>query len=96
MQAMARALLVTVLLAALGLLVPLAAVADPCPDCGPVQGCCPSLGCACCAPGAALLPVMVPVALSPAWTALVGDRAADRCPSADPRDVFHVPKSPPA
>jgi hypothetical protein len=89
-----RALLVSVLLAALALLAPLAAVADPCPDCGPAQGCCASQGCACCLVLASVLTVTVRVDASSAWTGLVSCASAERCPSADPRAVFHVPKLP--
>jgi hypothetical protein len=86
------ALLVPLLLAVLALLAPLAAVADACPDCGP-SGCCPSLGCACCLASASVLTAEVQVKAGSVSTVLVGDPPADRCLSADPRDVFHVPKS---
>jgi hypothetical protein len=88
------ALLAALLLAVLALLAPLAAVADSCPDCGPAQNCCPSQGCACCLPGFSVLTAGARVDLVAASTAIVGDPPADRVLSADPRDIFHVPKSP--
>ncbi len=88
------ALLVALLLAVLALLAPLAAVADSCPDCGPMQGCCPTLGCPCCLSSASVLTVQARVDLGPASTEAVGERPVDRRLSADPRDIFHVPKSP--
>ena len=88
------ALLVALLLAVLALLAPLAAVADSCPDCGPTRGCCPALGCPCCLSSASVLTAQARVDLGPASTALAGDPPLDRRLSADPRDVFHVPKSP--
>jgi hypothetical protein len=87
------ALLVALLLAILALLAPLAAVADSCPDCGPTQGCCPTLGCPCCLSSASVLTTQARVDLGLASTAIAGDPPADRVLSADPRDVFHVPKS---
>jgi hypothetical protein len=88
------ALLVALLLAVLALLAPLAAVADSCPDCGPTRGCCPALGCPCCLSSASVLTAQVRVDLGPASTETVGERPLDRRLSADPRDVFHVPKPP--
>jgi len=88
------ALVVSVLLVALALLAPLADVADPCPDCGPAQGCCSSQGCRCCLVLTSVLTVAVRVDASTAWTGLVVHASAQRSPSADSRDVFHVPKSP--
>jgi hypothetical protein len=86
------ALLVALLLAVLALLAPLAVVADSCPDCGPARDCCPALGCACCLAGSSVLTARARVDLGPASTAIVGDPPAHRRLSADPRDVFHVPK----
>jgi hypothetical protein len=85
------ALLVALLLAALALLAPLAAVADSCPDCA-TRDCCPALGCACCLAGSSVLTAWPQVDLGLAFTALAEDPPADRGLSADPRDVFHVPK----
>jgi hypothetical protein len=87
------ALFVLALLTVLTLLAPVAAVADPCPDCGgSSQGCCPSQGCPCCLAVCSILTAGVrahPV-LTPAG--LAGEPPADRCLSADSVDVFHVPK----
>ncbi len=86
-------LLIALLLAALALLAPLAAVADSCPDCGPARNCCPVLGCACCLAGSSVLTAQVRVDPGPASTEAIGERPVERRLSADTRDVFHVPKS---
>jgi hypothetical protein len=89
------ALLVSILLVALALLAPLVAVAvDPCPDCGPSQGCCSSQGCPCCLALTSVLTVTVRLNASSAWTTLVGHSAEERYLSSDPREIFQVPKSP--
>ena len=85
-------LLVALLLAVLALLAPLAPVADSCPDCGPMQGCCPTLGCPCCLSSTSVLTAEVRVNLGPASTEAIGERPVERRLSADTRDVFHVPK----
>jgi len=90
-------LLVPVLLAVLTLLAPVAAMADPCPDCGgPFQSCCPSQGCPCCLPGSSILPAWVGIDRGLASTGLVGEPPVDRCLTAESPDIFHVPKLPPA
>lgn len=90
-----RPLLCAALLAALALLLPLAALADPCTDClgAEATDCCPPACCSCCihGPSSALtasalrapLPAVVDAAPSPPAG---GDR------SSHARDVFHVPK----
>jgi hypothetical protein len=88
------ALLVPVLLITLALFAPVVAATDGCVDCGLAQGCCSSLGCPCCLPGSSVLTPQVRVELGPASTGLAGQPPADRRLSVDPRDVFHVPKSP--
>ncbi|HEX6861202.1 MAG TPA: hypothetical protein VF414_00205 [Thermoanaerobaculia bacterium] len=85
------------LLALLALLLPLAGFAETCDEClgGEVPGGCPpacSL-CVCCAPGSAAVSLSPRVDRSPApglWIAEPVDAAGL---SADPRDVFHVPKA---
>lgn len=87
------ALLVPVLLIALALFAPVVSATDGCADCGPAQGCCSSLGCPCCLPGSSVLTPRVRVDLGLASTGLAGQPPVDRRLAADPRDVFHVPKS---
>lgn len=90
---MPRSVLVPVLLIVLALFAPVVAATDGCVDCGPAQGCCSSLGCPCCLPGSSVLTPRVRVDLGLARTRLAGQPPADRRLAADPRDVFHVPKS---
>jgi hypothetical protein len=83
------------LLIALALLAPLAAGADPCPDCGgSLQGCCASQGCSCCLPGSCVRTTLGGMDLGLRFTGLVVELPADRGLTADPRDVFHVPRPP--
>lgn len=82
------------LLAALALLAPLAAVADSCSDClwGDSAKCCTSC-CSCCVPGASVLTVSPWRALAPAAAGLALDIREDGGLSSPSRDVFHVPKA---
>ena len=75
-----------VLLAALSLLLPLAALDDSCADCLSCTDCCP-----CCVHGPALAGVAR--AHEPLEEAgLTGGAAAVRTLPSEPRAVFHVPK----
>jgi hypothetical protein len=86
---------IPVLLVALALFAPVVAATDGCADCGSAQGCCcSSLGCPCCLPGSSVLTPQVRVDLGLAWTGFASEPLADHRLSADPRDIFHVPKSP--
>jgi hypothetical protein len=89
------ALPVCLLLAALTLLAPLAAVADSCTDClwGAPAKCCPSACCSCCAPGASALTSSALRAVGPARAGLAVAALEDGCLSTRSRDVFHVPKA---
>jgi hypothetical protein len=89
------ALLVFLLLAALALLAPLAAMADSCTDClwgAPVK-CCPSSSCFCCVAGVSALTSSAWRALSPARAGFAVATLEDRCLPTSSRDVFHVPKA---
>jgi hypothetical protein len=80
---------------ALAFLAPLAGLADSCQDCLWTPGnCCAASGCPCCIHGSSVLTHVSPPELSPASMGITPDALPDRCLSADPRDVFHVPKSP--
>jgi hypothetical protein len=89
------ALLVFLLLVALALLAPLAALADSCTDClwGAPAKCCPSSCCSCCAPGASALTSSAWRAVGPARSGLAVAALEDGCLSTSSRDVFHVPKA---
>jgi hypothetical protein len=83
------------LLVLLAFLLPIAAAAAACEDClwATSPGCCPPSCCACClqtpsSPSAAMPDLSPLVETGPA-----SDRAGDRLRLANPRDVFHVPKS---
>lgn len=84
-----------VLLAALALLLPLAALADSCTDClwESSADCCPPSCCSCCAHGLSVLTVSVWGDSGPARSGLTLDSQEDGCLSMSPRDVFHVPKA---
>lgn len=87
-----------VLLAALALLLPLAALAGSCTDClwaasPDSAGCCPPSCCSCCAHGLSVLTIAVWGDFGPARSGLVMDLKEDGCLSMSSRDVFHVPKA---
>jgi hypothetical protein len=92
---MARRAALPLLLTVVALLAPMTIVGDSCADCLWVNspGCCLSSCCPCCVHGFSTLTVSVRVSPGAAWRELAGNPAADLCPAADPRDVFHVPKS---
>jgi hypothetical protein len=92
---MARRSALPLLLTAVALLAPLAVVADSCVDClwSASPGCCLTSCCPCCVHGSSTVTVPVRVSPDAAWRELAGDPAPDPCLAADPRDVFHVPKS---
>jgi hypothetical protein len=83
------------LLAALMLLAPLAALADSCTDCLRADSakCCSASGCSCCVPGASALAASPWKALTPARSGVALDALEGGCLSVNPRDVFHVPKT---
>ncbi len=89
------ALHLVVLLASLALVLPLAAVADSCVDClgASSPDCCPPSCCSCCAHGGATLGGLAGLVAAQELTGPAGDPAENRALPADPRDVFHVPKS---
>lgn len=81
---------------ALAFLVPVAGLAGVCGDCGggEAPGCCPptcSL-CLCCGKAPTRLTALARVAPEPAQAPAFGDPSGGDPLSADPRDVFHVPK----
>jgi hypothetical protein len=84
-----------VLMTALALLLPLAALADSCTDClwESSPECCPPSCCSCCAHGLSVLTVSVWGDFGPARSGLAVDPAEGGCLSMSPRDVFHVPKA---
>ena len=84
-----------VLLAALALLLPLAALADSCTDClwASSPECCPPSCCSCCAHGLSVLTASAWGDLGPASSGLALDSKEDGYLSMSPRDVFHVPKA---
>lgn len=84
-------------LAVLALLLPLAGLAERCDECleGGQPGCCPpacSL-CLCCGSGRTVLPGALRLDREPALASAFHDAAEAGALSADPRDVFHVPKT---
>lgn len=85
------------LLAVLALLLPLAGFAEPCDEClgGERPDCCPPACsvCVCCATGRTVLTGAVLMDREPGLALAFGDAAGDPTLSADPRDVFHVPKT---
>lgn len=89
------ALHLSVLLALLALVLPLAALADSCVDClwAASPDCCPPSCCSCCVHGGATLSGLAWLGADAGEAGLTGDPAEDRALPADPRDVFHVPKS---
>jgi hypothetical protein len=89
------ALRLPVLLAALALVLPLVAIADSCVDClwAASPDCCPPSCCSCCVHGGAALSGFARLDAGLGEAGLAGDPAEDRALPADPRDIFHVPKS---
>lgn len=85
------------LLAALALLPPLAAMADSCADClwGSSPECCPPSCCSCCAHGSPALPAAVRLDRLPSAVDAAPHPQEGPVPSFHPRDVFHVPKPSP-
>lgn len=88
------ALRLPVLLVALALVLPLAAVADSCVDClgAASPDCCPPSCCSCCVHGGATLRGLARMDAGLGEAGLAGDPVEDRALPSDPRDVFHVPK----
>jgi len=85
-----------VCLLALALVLPLAGLEGECDDCldGGEPGCCPpscSL-CVCCPHGQSVLAGGTGMERAPAVSSHSGGAIENALPSADPRDVFHVPK----
>jgi hypothetical protein len=80
----------------LALLLPIAGFADSCEECGGGQpGCCPpgcSL-CLCCGQGRTVLAGAVWMDRDPGLDAAFGEAAEGHALSANPSDVFHVPKT---
>lgn len=85
-----------VLWIALALLLPVGALAETCVDClgSAAADCCPPSCCPCCVQTPSALTAVIASAPSPVDAGSAGDPAADGSRFADPRDVFHVPKSP--
>ena len=84
-------------LAVLALLLPLAGFAETCDEClgGEQPGCCPpacSL-CVCCSPGRTIPAGAVRMERDPSLATAFAESASGQALSADPRDVFHVPKT---
>jgi hypothetical protein len=88
---MVRALHLAVLLAALSLLLPLAAMEDSCADCLSSPDCCAPSCCSCCVHAPALAG-MAGAPESPAEAGLTGHAAEVPALPSEPRDVFHVPR----
>jgi len=86
----------SLLLIALALLLPLAAGAESCDTClaGDLPDCCPPTCalCVCCAQSAPELSGPPTVDCYAETAAFVAGPVEQDCLSADPRDVFHVPK----
>jgi hypothetical protein len=91
------ALRLLVLLVALALVLPWAAMAGSCADCldsaAPHSDCCPPSCCSCCLHSGATLNGWARLAAHLREAGLAGDPVVNRALPADPRDVFHVPKS---
>lgn len=86
-----------ILLAVLAFLLPLAGFADSCDEClgGEQPGCCPpacSL-CVCCGQSRTVLAGAVRMDRDPGLASAFGDAAEGHALSANPSDVFHVPKN---
>lgn len=82
-------------LIALALLLPLAASVETCDTClAGDSGCCPPscVLCLCCAPAGTELSGPPRMERRPSPVLLAGEPAVGGPASADPRDVFHVPK----
>jgi hypothetical protein len=96
MPAVRRSMLrFALLLAALALLLPLAALADSCTDClwsAAPDGCAPTC-CPCCVHGGLVLTFSAWGDSGPVRTGLALDPKEEGCLSMSPRDVFHVPKT---
>jgi hypothetical protein len=83
-----------ILFLAVALWAPVAVVADPCPDCGPVQDCCLASGCACCLVVSSVLTAPVQAAPAPVRTDAPAEAREGRRLSAHGPGVFHVPRIP--
>ncbi|HSF41791.1 MAG TPA: hypothetical protein VLT87_18465 [Thermoanaerobaculia bacterium] len=80
----------------LAFLLPLAGFAESCDECGGGEpGCCPSACslCLCCGQGRTVLAGAVRMDRDPGLASAFGDAAEGHALSADPHDVFHVPKT---
>jgi len=80
----------------LAFLLPLAGFAESCDEClrGGLPGCCPP-GCSlcfCCGQGGTFLAGALRMDRDPGLASAFRDAAGGYALSADPRDVFHVPK----
>ena len=81
-------------LVALAFLLPIATLADSCPDClwADSPDCCPPACCPCCVHGPSVLTVAIGSALRAAVVASARSPQEGLDPSIHPRDIFHVPK----
>lgn len=86
------ALFICFLVTALALFAPIAAAADSCPDCGLGEDGCPPGSCPCCTEGAAIPTSVLQVDPGKDCTELLASPPAAPCCSADPAEIFHVPK----
>jgi hypothetical protein len=85
---------IAILLLAVALWAPVAVVADPCPDCGPVQDCCLASGCACCLVVSSVLTAPVQAAPAPVRADAPAKAREGRRLAAHGPGVFHVPRLP--
>jgi len=86
--------LLSLLVLAWVLLAPVAVVADPCPDCGPAQGCCLASGCFCCVAVASILTAPLRAMPALARMEVLAGSGEGRRLAAHVSGVFHVPRSP--
>jgi hypothetical protein len=86
-----------VLLLALAFVLPLAGLEGECDDClgGEAPDCCPPVCslCLCCVQSPTVLAGAPGMDRAPGVSCLSGDAPVEALPAADPRDVFHVPKT---
>lgn len=85
--------LIAVLFLVWALWAPVAVVADPCPDCGPVQACCLASGCVCCLAVSSVLTAPVQGVPAPVPVGALSEIRGCRRLAAHSPGVFHVPRA---